>query len=134
MPDVEVAADGEIEESIAHLERRAEITRQVRYAAAARLRREKTAARLIVSILSLIIIAFSVAILVFASRFSEFQIALMNVVIITISLYIIVINYEFERRDFDRTILNLERSTSQIRELLIDLKDDGKSYTKVALG
>jgi Ca2+/Na+ antiporter len=126
-------SDADVRSGIEHLRRRNEITRQVRYSAAARLRREKTAARLVVSILSLVIITFSIAILVFASRFSNFQVALVNVVIIAISLYIIVINYEFDRRDFDKTVLNLERSTAQLRELQMEINDDGKVLNKAAL-
>jgi hypothetical protein len=126
-------SDTDVRTGIEHLSRRNEITRQVRYAAAARLRREKTAARLVVSTLSLVIITFSIAVLVFASRFSNFQVALVNVVIIAVSLYIIVINYEFDRRDFDRTILNLERSTALLRELQMEMSDDGKVLNKAAL-
>lgn len=105
------------------LRRNADATRRVRMFAAARLRREKTAARLLGSCLSLVIVACSIALLVFGARLTPFQTAVLNVIVIIVSIYIIILGYEFDRREFDRTLGGLERSTARLREF----------YTSIAL-
>jgi hypothetical protein len=132
MPYPNAPADGGIEEAVKHLSRHVDITRDVRYAIARRLRREKACARVVVSLLSLVIIGFAIAFLVFSEDFTHTQIAAVSVLNILVSSYIIVMNYEFERRDFDRQIMILEKSTSQLRELHYALTNN-QVWTKAAL-
>jgi hypothetical protein len=106
-----------ISEGAAYLIRHIDLQRTIRYAIARRLRREKTCARIVVSFLSLIIIASSIASLIFADQLGKTLGAAINVVNIIVSAYIIIMNYEFDKRDFDRQIMMLEKSTTELREL-----------------
>lgn len=120
---IQSQAPAEMNQAFIDLRRRIEITRQVRYAVARRFRKEKACARIIVSFLSLIIVAFSVVALVFAKAVDEQLVTIINVIIIVISFYIIIVNYEFERRDFDRQISLLEKSTAALREVYSDASE-----------
>jgi len=55
--------------------------------------------------------------LIFADQLGKTQETVVNVINIVISAYIIIMNYEFDKRDFDRQILTLEKSTTELREL-----------------
>jgi hypothetical protein len=120
-PSKEVASAPET--GARYLIRHIETTRAVRYAIARRLRREKTCARVVVSFLSLIIIGSSVGSLVFSDQLGRTQVTVVSIINIVISAYIIIMNYEFDRRDFDRQIMSLEKSTSRLRELYYAVKN-----------
>lgn len=108
-------------QEIQDLLKRMEITKTIRFTSSLRLRREKKITDVILNSLSFAIAAFSLISLVFAERFSAVQIAVVGTFTVVMSFYIIILNYEFSKRQFDKDINNLELSANEIFEIHLHL-------------
>ncbi|MGQ3285274.1 hypothetical protein [Bosea sp. (in: a-proteobacteria)] len=106
------------------LVRRMEITKEIRFAMVRRFRKMNNSDQLFISGLSLLIVITSMVSIVFSDDFSSKQVSAIGVFSVSISIYIIMLNYEFSKRDFERKILQIDQSASKIHDIYVELKNE----------